>query len=488
MKRLFRPLTSLLLVLTVLLSVFTVYGTAASEITTNATGYKKASDVKYVTVGKYIANWGARGEDATFLSKYALDFYKGNNSYDKLSSYSGGSSQSNAQNSVLYSQLKSLMKSAHSHETSYGETRDQYKYTDCVSNNYSNISSFYSGKVLSGAWDGGSTWNREHTWPNSKGLAGNDENDIMMLRPTSVSENSSRGNTAYGESSGYYDPGASTRGDVARIVLYVYVRWGNTSRMWGKSGVMESMDVLLRWMEEDPVDTWEMGRNDAVEAITGTRNVFVDYPELAWKLFGKSVPKNMTTPSGNAAGGNVGGGDDIGGGDTPACTHKNTELRGVVKETCGDEGYTGDTYCVDCGAKVNSGFKTYATEDHKYGEMDASGYSTCTGCGKRIHVAVECKHTETEVRGELVSCTGFGYSGDVHCKACGELIEEGTPVPAVSHDWQSVTDTLEACSICGEARRKPDNTGATVAIVGGSVGGVSAIAVVLFFILKRRPI
>ena len=39
-------------------------------------------------------------------------------------------------------------------------------------------------------------------------------------------------------------------------------------------------DDLLRWIEEDPVDTWELGRNDSVEAITGTRNVFVDYPEL----------------------------------------------------------------------------------------------------------------------------------------------------------------------------------------------------------------
>ena len=47
---------------------------------------------------------------------------------------------------------------------------------------------------------------------------------------------------------------------------------------------MESLDVLLLWMEQDPVDTWELGRNDAVQAITGTRNVFVDYPEYAEKV------------------------------------------------------------------------------------------------------------------------------------------------------------------------------------------------------------
>jgi hypothetical protein len=128
----------------------------------------------------------------------------------------------------------------------------------------------------------------------------------MMLRPTSSSVNSSRGNNAYGASAGFYDPNEVTNGrlnlhgDVARIFLYVYVRWGNTANPWGTEGVIESKDVLLRWMEEDPVDTWEMGRNDSVESITGTRNVFVDYPELAFALFDAELPTTMTTPSGEA--------------------------------------------------------------------------------------------------------------------------------------------------------------------------------------------
>ncbi len=279
-----------------------VFRAQAAEITTTKTGYIKATDVDYKYVSGYTVNWGARGEDCTFLSAQAEDFYvqKSSYSYQVISQENGGSTQNNAYQSSLYSSLKSMMISEHSYQTSYNATRDLYKYTDCVSNNYSKISSFYSGKQLSGTWDSGSTWNREHTWPNSKGLGGNDENDIMMLRPTWVSENSSRGNTAYGESSGYYDPGESTRGDCARIVLYVYTRWGNTDNMWGTGGVMESMNVLLRWMEEDPVDTWEMGRNDAVESITGTRNVFVDYPEYAWLLFGKSIPNDVVTPSGIA--------------------------------------------------------------------------------------------------------------------------------------------------------------------------------------------
>ena len=267
------------------------------------TGYTQASDVDYVKVGNYVVNWGARGEDCVFLSDYAQDFYTGSYEYATLSQKSGGTSQADAPSSSLYSALKSMMKTKHTHETSYGETRYQYCYTDCVNNDYSWISSFYSGKKISGTWDSGATWNREHTWPDSKGLGGNDENDIMMLRPTSVNENSSRKNTAYGKTGSYYNPNSEgngkvdLRGDCARIVLYVYTRWGNTSNMWGASGVMESLDVLLEWMEADPVDTWEMGRNDAVQSITHTRNVFVDYPEYAWLLFGEEIPEGMTTPS-----------------------------------------------------------------------------------------------------------------------------------------------------------------------------------------------
>lgn len=256
--------------------------------------------IDYDTSGTYIANWGTRDETATFLTPYANAFYTGNYTYDALSKLSGGSTQENAPSSALYDALQTLMQNKHTNKTSYDKTKDMYCYTDCVENDYAHISSFYSAKQLTGTWDSAKTWNREHTWPNSKGLGGQDENDIMMLRPTWVQENSSRGNTAYGEGGSYYDPngeGQNVRGDCARIVLYVYVRWGNTQYMWGTSGVMESMDVLLKWMAEDPVDTWELARNDVVEDITGTRNVFVDYPELAWKLFGKSMPANVATPS-----------------------------------------------------------------------------------------------------------------------------------------------------------------------------------------------
>lgn len=294
---------------------------------TTATGYKSEADVQYQTynmssssksyaVTKGVKNWGARDEDCVFLSKYATAYYTGNNTYEKLSKLNGESGQTVSPSSALYKALHDLMDVSFNHN--YQKTRDLYKYTDCVSNDTSKLVSFYSGTLIKSAWDSGSTWNREHCWPDSKclssGRSEGDSADMHMLRPTKVNENGSRGNDAYGESSSskIYEPDDEVKGDCARIVLYGYVRWQNTTKMWGENGVIENLDILLKWMKEDPVDTWEMGRNDAVQSITGNRNVFVDYPELAWLLFGEDIPSNMTTPSGEAKGngGNQGGNQD----------------------------------------------------------------------------------------------------------------------------------------------------------------------------------
>ena len=276
-----------------------------------------AATVNYVTGSsdKYsnvIANWGEREELATFLSPKAEAFYNTGNTYNDFKDLVDSNSNTEYNDGVYYA-LQDLMESRHKTQTSYDATKGLYPFTDCENSDYTSkgaISCFYTGNGLGPGWDGGSTWNREHTWPNSKSPTGNSENDIMMLRPTDSGVNSGRGNKAYGEGGSYYDPNGESNGkhnlhgDVARIVLYVYVRWGLTkaegaSSIWGTSGVIQSKSVLLKWMKEDPVDTWEMGRNDSVQSVTGTRNVFVDYPELAYALFNEEVP-DMKTPSGEA--------------------------------------------------------------------------------------------------------------------------------------------------------------------------------------------
>lgn len=269
-----------------------------------------------VQAASYVYNWGTRDTIATTLSSYAQSFYAENGvTYTQLASLSGSSTPSSVPSSDLFSALHGLMYDNLDYPTSYDDTRDLFKYTDCE-NGGGSISAFYSGTGVGPAWDSGKTWNREHTWPNSKSNGKSDTNtqretDIMMLRPEESSNNSARGNKAYGESGSYYDPnglGQNVRGDAARIVLYVYVCWGGSDKhdgaldyMWGSSGVIESKDILLKWMEEDPVDTWEMGRNDSVESITGTRNVFVDYPELAFLLFDEDVPADYDSPSAEGA-------------------------------------------------------------------------------------------------------------------------------------------------------------------------------------------
>ncbi len=316
---------SVVLLLAMMLSVLAVGASAApasSWIITTPTGYTSADQVEYKTFqqndrgdGKtytVIANWGARGEPSTFLSTYAQEFYT--ESYDELLTYAGGTDTASAPNSPLFKHLQEMMASAQTHYTYYTESqnvRDYYRYTDCVSNDITQVALLYRGGLVTGDWNSGKIWNQEHCWPRSK-LHSSDADikaqmigDIAHLRPTNPSENGGRSNDCYGEKKGseYYNPGISVHGDVARMMLYMYVRWGAVDTMWGAGGVMESLDILLKWMEEDPVDTWEMGRNDSVQSITGTRNVFIDYPELAFVLFGQEVPKTMPTPSGEGSDG-----------------------------------------------------------------------------------------------------------------------------------------------------------------------------------------
>lgn len=359
--------------------------------------------VDYVYEKGYIKNWGVREQVATFLSQNAEAFYRDNGtSYQALSSLAGSSNVNSVPSSALYKKLQTLMSSNHSKQTSYGETRYLFPYTDCQNSGKTSnaISSFYSGVSIGPDWDQGITWNREHSWPKSKtayksvqNSSINEATDIMTLRPTASSENSSRGNDAYGIGGSYFNPNTfaggnyDLRGDCARIALYVYVRWGNTSYMWGSGGMIQGLDVLLQWMEEDPVDTWELGRNDSVESITGTRNVFVDYPELGFLLFGTSVPANYASPSGGKSTTTppAGGGTTTppaGGGTTTTppstdCQHKNTVDIEAEAPRCDLDGYTAGKYCSDCQTYITERTIVPAT-GHKYtGEDD----TVCDICG-----------------------------------------------------------------------------------------------------------
>ena len=267
-----------------------------------------------------VSNSGTRDVVCTTLNGTgAADYYTGEYSYDNLSTMSS---------TLLLSTLRTLMTSTHKKKSSYDDCKTMATKTDCENNNGKITMIYTSYQANYSEYNSGNGWNREHVWPQS--LGGNNTSgggaDLHHIRPSENKTNGDRGNLKYGYVNGgttskgnlsglvggtkgsYYEPLDNVKGDVARICLYVYVRWGSD---WGATSVtkvFQSVDVLLAWCALDPVDTWEMGRNEVVEAYQGNRNVFIDYPELAWTLFGKSAPADMTTPSGNAGDGNVGSG------------------------------------------------------------------------------------------------------------------------------------------------------------------------------------
>ena len=348
------------------------------------------------------SNSGQRDVVCTTLNGTSAANYYKNYNYDDLSKQSANQ---------LFNSLQTLMRSTHKNTSSYNDCHYKANKTDCE-NEDGSVSLIYTGySATMSQWNG---WNREHVWPQSLG-GGNTSGggaDLHHIRPSDAGVNSSRGNKKYGESgsnatekygsnpavgvlggtynSTYFEPLDNVKGDVARICLYVYVRWNSN---WGASDitdVFQSVDVLLKWCQEDPVDTWEMGRNEVVGAIQGNRNVFIDYPEYAWLIFGEEVPTNMTTPSGKAASGSAGGG-------TTGCSHSSTEIRNAVSANCGKTGYTGDTYCKSCGAKVKTGTTISATGNHSWGAAVIVTQPTETSTGLAKYECTVCGSSTTTV-------------------------------------------------------------------------------------------
>lgn len=309
MKGIYKRGLSIAITLLLILSLFSGITVSSDAVSVY---YQTVDTEDYKGVVK---NWGQRGEISSFLSPMAEDFYDDLGvSYDDFMALSNDVLSGAYYASDLAETIRNLTLSALVKDPSYDDTRYLYQYTDIQRNGELNnaISSFYDGGSIGPVWDG-TTWNREHVWPQS--LGGPD--DIIMLRPSDSKINSGRNNTGFGESSNFYNPNKTSggrydvRGDVARIALYVYVRYAESDQeirnnLFGQTNgygpEFESCAILLKWMEEDPVDTWEMGRNDSVQSITGTRNMFVDYPELAFRLFDADIPADYITPSGEGYG------------------------------------------------------------------------------------------------------------------------------------------------------------------------------------------
>ena len=294
------------------------------------------------------SNTGVRHSAAAGLSDAARSYYTGIFSFSMLAALPGSdSSPEKAMDSELFDALHDLMAATMTRSYSYSSLPGYWRDTDASGSGGAVY--FYSDTTR----PNDSILTREHVWPKSHGTfyesgAGS---DLHHLRPEDYNVNADRSNFTFGNvrselfgyrtsslagrevlwyDADYFQNGCkglvevadNVKGDVARILLYVYVTYEqpNLTANTGAVGegnersdgrkVIESLDTLLSWCQSDPVDEWELRRNDLVQALQGNRNVFIDYPEFAWLLFNRTVPR-MQTPSGYAQAGIATGFSDI---------------------------------------------------------------------------------------------------------------------------------------------------------------------------------
>ncbi|MBA6154937.1 endonuclease [Tenacibaculum sp. S7007] len=164
----------------------------------------------------------------------------------------------------------------------------------------------------------GTQWNREHVYPKSLGNPNLGTSgpgaDVHHLRPADISFNGQRSSKKFaagsgnaGDSNGGWYPGDEWKGDVARMMMYVYLRYGNqclpSNVTIGTANSSDSnmIDLLLQWNAEDPVSDFEKQRNPILQGIQGNRNPFIDNPAFATQIWGGPQAEDLF---GNGGGGN----------------------------------------------------------------------------------------------------------------------------------------------------------------------------------------
>ncbi len=163
------------------------------------------------------------------------------------------------------------------------------------------------GNICSGTCPTGS-WNREHVYAKSlgtpvlvdggSGASSDAGEDAHHIRAADVTFNADRGNRLYADGEGdagnvgiYWYPGDEWKGDVARMMMYMYLRYPTQclATNVGSGATTYNVDmpnIFLEWNEEDPVSQFEKTRNNVLQGIQGNRNPFIDNPYLATIIWG----------------------------------------------------------------------------------------------------------------------------------------------------------------------------------------------------------
>jgi endonuclease I len=210
------------------------------------------------------------------------------------------------------------------YSSSSTDTWDVLKASDVDTANASNVLLIYAGVSVNGPqeYNNGNGWTREHVWPKSLGnfntnagvgtdchnlkpaddalnsLRSNLEYDDLGTGGSAVNYNGSPTGNRYNGSAGVFEPRDAVKGDVARIILYMDLRYEGDPgepdlvvREQLNSGgtTFAVLSTLLAWHWADPVDSFEMHRNDVIHQMQGNRNPFIDHPELVHYLYGDSI-------------------------------------------------------------------------------------------------------------------------------------------------------------------------------------------------------
>jgi len=237
--------------------------------------------------------------------------------------------------SALKTNLHNLIRTTHTTRYSYDALWIKLPYTDEDPSNTNNIVEIYTGWSVPKSYYGGGTsqWNREHTWSKSHGDFGETPpagTDLHHLRPCDATVNSAKSNkdfdyapNPYIDSSPYngypqdtgcktstyaWEPRDADKGDVARMIMYMAVRYEGTDTSFDLELVDNTntsgpnygkLSTLLQWHIIDPPDAREMQRNNRIQELQGNRNPFIDEPIYASQIWTPMPlnPTNVTTTS-----------------------------------------------------------------------------------------------------------------------------------------------------------------------------------------------
>ena len=222
---------------------------------------------------------------------------------------------------------------------------DILKVSDRDPNNSNNVLCVYTQYSMSaaGEYNSGNGWSREHVWAKSHGDFGTSTGtgtDVHNLKPADVSINSTRNNRDFDNGgdavtdssppSGYdgstdcfktsttFEPPDSLKGDIARIIFYMVVRYE------GENGEVDLemvnyadsspsgepyhgvQSTLYSWHVADAVSSFEQNRNDVIYSYQGNRNPFIDHPEYANYLWGGESPTTNAEPTNHVTNFSVG--------------------------------------------------------------------------------------------------------------------------------------------------------------------------------------